>query len=95
MDMFSLTARAALRDQGSVFSPYTFSENISEADRATIEDVFKRYLEAKVDSMFNSWHVWYVAPDCYCAKRATWDMGIFFATTAQALADQIGEYYRR
>lgn len=94
MDFLALSLRVAA-DAGCIYRGWSYSDEVTEADRAVLDAVFAKHVPEAVDSMFNNWRV-YGAGSSFYAMRATWTMGNdLHAPTADDLATKIEEYYNR
>jgi hypothetical protein len=94
MDFLETSIRSALAGPAN-YLPYAFDGDWTEADRATVEASIKPHVPERVDSMFNNWLFWIYADGTFGAKRSTWNMGMFYAETAQGMAEKITAYYSR
>lgn len=85
--------RAALRNTGEIYAPYTFFGPWTADEQALVEDVIKQHVPERVDSSFNNWSFQRLSNSCM-AYQATWSMGnAMTAYTAEDLAAKIRDYY--
>jgi len=78
--------------------PYTFEGKWTNEEKAAIEVVMRQHVPEVVDPMFNNWAFYvdyYSDGGYYSAKRATWDMGMLHARSANELATKLEDYYTR
>jgi hypothetical protein len=84
-----------LNEGGEVYTPQ--SENISESEKALIEEIFKSYIpQGEVSASWNNWIVSKITPEWFIVRRATWDndRGID-CKNINHIREIITEYYKR
>ena len=75
-------------------APYKFIGTWSPEDEAIVKVEIDKHVAAK-DAAINPWLFSHAGSDYFDARRATWDMGSLWATTAEGLAQKIAKYYAR
>lgn len=85
----------ALDNKGSIYLPYAFSGEWSEAEKSEIAAAIDPHVPERVDAMFNNWRFRKASNDHFMARKATWTMGSLSAYSASELAEKIAEYYNR
>lgn len=93
MKVFALMLRHAQMTNRNVYSPYGFTGQWSDEDKAVVEQALKSHVPESVDSGFNNWILSNWGTGGFYARRATWDRGGLFGDTAQELAEKITDFY--
>ena len=92
MNVAALFMRA-VDNRGAVYLPYAFDGEWTEEEKAPIKDAIAPNVSERVEATFNNWCLFKAGG--YFARRATWDIGNFYGTTPEELAEKIRAYYAR
>ena len=92
MEFMELALRMCMKGE---FAPYGFSGEWTPEDEAIVKAEIDKHVNPTADAMFNNWRFSHYGGDHFDARRATWDMGSLWATTAEGLAQKIAEYHAR
>ncbi len=84
-----------LDNKGSIYLPYGFSGEWSEAEEAIMAAAIDPHVPERVDAMFNNWRFRKASDDHFMARKASWVMGALSARSAEELGQEIGDYYNR
>jgi hypothetical protein len=89
------TSMRVLDDKGSIYLPYGFSGEWSEAERSEMAAAIDPHVPERVDAMFNNWRFRKASDDHFMARKASWVMGSLSARSVTELAQEITNYYNR
>lgn len=84
-----------LDNKGTIYLPYSFSGEWSEAEKEEIAAAIDPHVPERVDAMFNNWRFRRASDEHFMARKASWVMGSLSAYSASELAEKITEYYNR
>lgn len=93
MEFFDIALRLAMSGHNR-YAPYRFTGvGWTNEEINSISAAISPHVPEAVDSMFNTWIFRKAIHGGYYAKRATWDMGMYYAESVEEITVKITEYY--